>query len=237
MSGAKDLVVKVIDSKSANAICKKYHYSGKVVPNSQIHFGVFLNDKCEGVMQFGPSLAKKQMLNIIPGTKMNEFIELNRMAFGPKLPFNSESRALSIAHKIIKKKYEHLKWIISFADACQCGDGAIYRAAGYFLHNIKKNTSLWINQQNGLVMQDMQFFHLMIKKDSNWKRMDGYMLRYIYPSRKELKDYLAENHITFDKIPNEIKMYKGIKRIEHDSNASGFQSEEGGAIPTCTLHL
>ena len=39
---AKDVTVKVIPSKLANDFIKKHHYSGKVVNNSQLHFGCFL---------------------------------------------------------------------------------------------------------------------------------------------------------------------------------------------------
>ena len=38
MGRAKDIIVKVIPSKEANAFVKKTHYSGKVVPNSSLHY-------------------------------------------------------------------------------------------------------------------------------------------------------------------------------------------------------
>ena len=49
------------------------------------------------------------------------------MAFSDRLPRNSESRALAIAFKMIRKHYPHIEWVISFADGTQCGDGTIYR--------------------------------------------------------------------------------------------------------------
>ena len=42
MGRAKEIEVKVIPAKIANDFVKKHHYSGKVVPNSKIHFGAFL---------------------------------------------------------------------------------------------------------------------------------------------------------------------------------------------------
>jgi hypothetical protein len=59
------------------------------------------------------------------------------------LPRNSESRAISIAMKLLKKHAPHVKWVLSYADATQCGDGAIYRAAGFVLTKITQNTSMW----------------------------------------------------------------------------------------------
>ena len=49
MGRAKEIVVKVIPSKIANAFIRKYHYSGKVVNNSCLHFGAFLDGKLQGV--------------------------------------------------------------------------------------------------------------------------------------------------------------------------------------------
>ena len=41
MGRAKEIIVKVIPAKIANEFVKKHHYSGKVVPNSKLHFGCF----------------------------------------------------------------------------------------------------------------------------------------------------------------------------------------------------
>lgn len=143
MSRAKEIIVKPISSKDAAKIVKSCHYSGKVVQNSQLHFGVFLNGKCGGAMQFGPSLDKRKIQGLVRDTSWNGFIELNRMAFADWLPRNSESRAISVAMRIIRKTYPHIEWVISFADGAQCGDGTIYRASGFFLTAIKKNTQMW----------------------------------------------------------------------------------------------
>jgi hypothetical protein len=143
MSKAKEIIVKPISSKDAARIVKSCHYSGKVVQNSQLHFGVFLDGKCGGAMQFGPSLDKRKIQGLVRDTSWNGFIELNRMAFADWLPRNSESRAISVAMRIIRKTYPHIEWVISFADGAQCGDGTIYRASGFFLTAIKKNNQMW----------------------------------------------------------------------------------------------
>ena len=93
----KDIIVKPISSQDASRVVKSCHYSGKVVQNSQLHFGVFLNGKCGGAMQFGPSLDKRKMQGLVENTGWNGFIELNRMAFADWLPRNSESRAIAVA--------------------------------------------------------------------------------------------------------------------------------------------
>jgi len=140
---AKRLIVKPISASDASKIVKALHYSGKVVQNSQLHLGVFLDGKCGGAMQFGPSLDKRKMLGLVTGTLWNEFIELNRMAFADWLPRNGESRAIAYAFRWMRKQYPHIKWCVSFADGTQCGDGTIYRASGFVLTGIKENNQIW----------------------------------------------------------------------------------------------
>lgn len=143
MGDAKKLLVKPIKSADAVRIIRALHYSGKVCNNSQLHLGVFLDGKCGGAMQFGPSLDKRKLHGLVTGTLWNEFIELNRMAFADWLPRNGESRCLGYAMRFIRKQYPHIKWVVSFADGAQCGDGTIYRASGFVLTGIRPNTSLW----------------------------------------------------------------------------------------------
>lgn len=144
MGAAKDIILRPITRQEADALIKRVHYSGKVVNNSQLHIGVFYQGKLEGAMQLGPSLDKRKIMGLVEGTGWNEFIELNRMAFSDNLPRNSESRALSIAMKMLRKHAPQLKWVVSFADATQCGDGTIYRAAGFVLTGIKENNQIWV---------------------------------------------------------------------------------------------
>ncbi len=154
MGDAKQIIVKPISSQDANRIIKTLHYSGKVVNNSQLHLGVFMDDRCGGAMQFGPSLDKRKIIGLVSGTLWNEFLELNRLAFADWLPRNGESRAIGYAMRFIKKTYPWIKWIISFADGTQCGDGTIYRASGFVLTGIKTNNQIW-EAPNGKVTTRM----------------------------------------------------------------------------------
>lgn len=143
MGDAKQLIVKPISSQDARKIVRALHYSGKVVSNSQVHLGVFMDGKCGGAMQFGPSLDKRKIIGLVKGTLWNEFIELNRMAFADWLPRNGESRCIGYAMRWLRKEYPWLKWVVSFADGTQCGDGTIYRASGFVLTGFSEG-SMWI---------------------------------------------------------------------------------------------
>ena len=213
MGRAKEIIVKVLTSKVANAFVKKQHYSGKVVPNSTLHFGCFLDKRLHGVMSFGPSINKKGTINLVEGTGWNEFIELNRMAFNDFLPKYSESRCISIAMKLIKKNAPHIKWVISFADGTQCGDGTIYRASGFKLVGIAENTALRINPETKKPMHVIQAHHLKMSSEfRNWKAYEGYQLKYIYFIDKKMESNLTKPIIPFSEIDKiGAGMYKGEK--------------------------
>ena len=214
MVSAKDIIVKPIKSNVANEFVKKNHYSGKVVPNSQLHFGCFLNGILGGVMSFGPSTDKKKLQGLVKNTGWNDFIELNRMAFSDLLPKNSESRCLSVAIKLIKKHYPNIKWIISFADGCQCGDGTIYRASGFVLTQIKKNTGLRMDEKGNVYSQVTFSAHrpTEMNKFRQMKPVQGFMLRYLYFIDKEKINDLTVPTVPFSKIKEMgASMYLGKK--------------------------
>lgn len=232
---------------AARSIVKKIHYSGKVT-NSQLHFGIFLNGKLEGALQFGPSIDKRKTAGLVKGSLWSEFIELNRMALSDVLPKNSESRALSICIKLIKKHYPQIKWIISFSDGAQCGDGTIYRASGFDLTGIKKNTQMLQMPDGSIVAKKSLdnglskggFFGSKIARDQGALPLTGYQLRYVYFIDKSYKERLTVPILPFSEIDKRgAGMYKGaastVQSRRTTKATSSDQLESGGAIPTCTL--
>lgn len=238
MGRAKEIIVKVIPSKIANNFVRKHHYSGKVVPNSSLHFGCFLDNKLHGVMSYGASINKKGTKNLVENTGWNEFIELNRMAFDDYLPKYSESRCIAISIRLIKKNAPHIKWIISFADGTQCGDGTIYRASGFKLVGIVDNAG--ICKINGKVSHIKKTYDLgltssFLKKSDipklkkigyNVELLDGKQLKYIYLIDKSCK--ITVPILPFSKIDEMgAGMYKG-ERITLKERQNGQKSVKNG---------
>lgn len=247
MGDAKRIVLKPITAQDANRIVRSLHYSGKVVNNSQVHLGVFLDGKCGGAMQFGPSLDKRKMLGLVRGTLWNEFIELNRMAFADWLPRNGESRAIGYAMRWIRKTYPQIKWVVSFADGTQCGDGTIYRASGFVLTGIKENSTLYelpdgyrfagpsvtglgpnggekvrqeIKRRTGVLIGESGAASLTSVLQYGAKPLIGYQLRYIYFVDPTARERLTVPVLPFSEIDRRgAAMYKGqaIKRAGGDT--------------------
>ena len=237
MGRCKEIVIKVIPASVANPFVKKVHYSGKVVQNSFLHFGAFLDGGLHGVMSFGPSMDKSRIIGLVRDTGWNEFIELNRMAFDEYLPRNAESYCIGRAIKMIKKQAPQVKWIISFADGTQCGDGTIYRASNFVLTGITKNKTI-IEMPDGSAVAgltlDLQSPMTKAKYDRMcgldpakfYRRVDyvrggakvkqGFMLRYIYFIDPSYRNRLTVPVIPFGDIDKYgAGMYKG-ERVERE---------------------
>ena len=229
MGRAKEIIVKVIPAKIANEFVKKHHYSGKVVPNSTLHFGCFLDDKLHGVLSYGPSINKNGTINLVKNTGWNEFIELNRMAFDDYLPKYSESRCIAITIRLIKKHAPHIKWVISFSDGTQCGDGTIYRASGFKLVGIAENTALRVNPKTGEAIHVIQAHHLKISSEfRKWKPIIGYQLKYVYLISKDCE--LTYPVIPFEKIDElGAGMYKGQKITLQERRATLSEEVDSNA--------
>lgn len=228
---AKDIEIRPIRKRDADRIVKKYHYSGKVVQNSQLCFGVFYKNILLGAMEFGPPTDKSKILPMVRDSGWNEMLELNRMAFSDALPKFSESRAISQAFKWMKKNAPHIQWIISFADGCQCGHGTIYQASNFKLAQIKKNSRI-VQLPNGDVLHLLSMdvskggnkYSMDMKKKgmtsvkkylekyhTGYKILPGFMYKYIYFLTKDAESRYNGEFIPFNKI-NEMgaSMYKGV---------------------------
>jgi hypothetical protein len=240
VGAAKSIVVKPISAADGNRIIRALHYSGKVVQNSQLHLGVFLNGRCHGAMQFGPPMDRSKLLGLVAGSRWSDMVELNRMAFSERLPRNSESRAIAIAMRMLRRHAPHVKWVVSFADATQCGDGAIYRASGFVLTGIKRTANL-ARLPDGSVVHKMAIENRMARprpelggrscadvtggrydfgaycRAARATRLQGHQLRYLYFLDPACAARLTVPVIPFSALREHgIGMYRGRPTVAKD---------------------
>lgn len=250
MGRCKEIIIKVLPASIANAFVRKHHYSGKVVPNSTLHFGAFLDGKLHGVLSYGNSMDKRKVMGLVEGTGWNEFLELNRMAFDDYLPRNSESYCIGATLRMIRKQAPHIKWVISFADGAQCGDGTIYRASNFVLTGIRENKSIIKLPSGRRVCQititahpdaqelreecDYLGIPLRLYSVKDWiKRggefIPGYQLRYIYFIDKSYRKRLTVPELPFSKIDElGAGMYKGENITQAERHAIKTKQNEDG---------
>ena len=230
MGKAKDIIVKVIPSNIANDFVKKRHYSHKIAATGIINFGAFIDNKLIGVAQWGRPINKYLQINLVKNSEWNSFLELNRLVCIDDTPRNTESRFISICLKLLKKNAPQIKWVISFADATQCGDGTIYRASGFKLISINDSEQLY-KLPNGekVHLMALQGGHYSSKRHAMLKsgytnpkkymeeilkgeKLNGKQLKYIYFIDKSKEKDLTVPIIPFSKIDElNAGMYKGEK--------------------------
>lgn len=244
MGDAKRIDVRPIAADDARRIVRQLHYSGKVVQGSQLHLGVFLDGRCGGALQFGPSLDKRKIQPLVAGTHWNGFLELNRLAFADWLPRNSESRALGVSLRWIRRTYPWVEWVVSFADATQCGDGTIYRASGFVLTGVKKNVEILAmpdgTRMNVKTLNDHPApdgrMGSALARDQGARPLPGFQLRYLYFLNPAARARLTVPILPFSEIDRlGARMYRGQRGRSRDSAAAPPRAE-GGAIPTRPLH-
>jgi hypothetical protein len=257
---AKNLHIRSLEPRHANAFVREHHYSGKVDTRTQVHLGVFWEGRLEGVLQFGPSIDKNKSIGLVADTPWNGFMELNRLAFTERLPHNSESRAISVAMRLLRRHAPHVQWIVSYADGTQCGDGTIYRASGFHLIGIKKNDMMWRmpdGQVIAKIVLEPGFSPGSTNKNSVKARygktgtesstgflrrigaemIPGYQIKYIYFLDPTARDRLTVPILPFSDIDKKgAGMYRGQRRESVDSDTPDLRSGEGGASPTSRLH-
>ena len=130
--GDENFCVKEIKRDLANEIIIKNHYSHKIYNATYIHLGVFFEGDLVGVLQYGYAMNPASQDKVVADTKIDEYLELNRMWVDDIMPKNTESKAISYSIKYIKKKFNNkIKWIQSFADERCGGLGVVYQACSF----------------------------------------------------------------------------------------------------------
>lgn len=259
MGDAKRIRVAPITRAAADECVKRWHYSGKGAINPQLNLGAFLDGQLLGAMQFGPSLDKRKLQGLVADTPWNGFLELNRMAFADALPRNSESRCLAVAMRLMRQHAPHVQWVVSFADGAQCGDGTIYRASGFVLTGIRRNTAVWEaptgERFSRVGLTDVSTkcaraaaakllppgaaaragigggASMKVYADAGFKPVEGFQLRYLYPIAPDVLARLTVPVLPFETIDAMgARMYLGVR--PGPGTPHGTPEGVGGSTPT-----
>lgn len=159
--GCQAFYVAQLPCKEAREIITRFHYSHRVVNNSYLHLGVYIDGALEGVLQFGYALQPARAGKVVQGTVQGEYMELNRMWLSDEAPRNSESRAISYATKYIRRACPSVAWVQSFADERCKGLGVVYQAANFCYLGSHMTTFYEL---------DGEFYHSMMASRKDAKR-------------------------------------------------------------------
>lgn len=202
--------VQEISWDEASKIIIKNHYSKKTDsrPHNKINLGIYIKNELLGVIQYGYAMNALSMDKVVKNTKIDEYLELNRMWLDDKAPRNSESQAISYSIKYIKKKYSKIKWIQSFADE-RCGKfGIMYQAANFKYYGSHESL-FW--EIDGEIFHNSRLtngkrnkkYELESKHDLSQAKKDIYrQFRYIYFIDKRCKKDCLLKELPYEKYYN-----------------------------------
>lgn len=199
----------------ATEFVQKFHYS-PVMPKLTKHFlGFFLENKLVGILTLGWGTQPRQTINkLFPGLESKDYYEIGKMCFDDALPKNSESQAISLTIKWMKKHCPEKKFLYTMADGIMGKCGYVYQASNFYFGG-KYLTDVYL-MENGEKLHPRSTKHLlkenadMIGKEKlfwftkdymvskNIKRIRGYMFRYIYPLNKSSKKLLKKSTVKWD---------------------------------------
>ena len=97
----------------ARKIIIKNHYLHSLPGCTKLCFGVFSENRLMGAITFGSGPANA--FRLVEGVAIDECLTLTRLWLSNELPPNSESRAIAVSLRYLKR-YTRLKFLVSYAD-------------------------------------------------------------------------------------------------------------------------
>ena len=225
MGRAKAIRVAPVDGAAGRAFIRRHHYSGKTAKAQWLYLGVWDGaGELIGCMTVGRPIVIRNALTILRAPRWDSIAELGRLAMVDDTPRNVESRALSIMVRELRRRYPRVELLQTYADATQCGDGTIYRAAGFHLVGIRPNTNVYIGPHGERVMYVTRTkgkWALQARGHAGdrellaagYRKAPGFMLRYVRCLQPGVEQRLTVPILPYSAIAEAgAGMYRGQRR-------------------------
>jgi len=197
--------LKVLDREIGKSMIIQNHYSHKNVNTSKYYLGCFVKDQLCGVASFGVAMNPVPTTKLVKDTKLDEYLELNRLWIKDDVGHNIESVFLGLCFKWIKHNLPKIKWIQSFADG-RVGVGTIYQATNFLYCGYHKS-KFWKHTITGEVFHNSVLTRKTRKKYWELKQQLHLLIpfetktyRYIYFINKKYVKNLSLKILIYPKI-------------------------------------
>lgn len=216
MIGNKKYFIDLINSSKANKMTALYHYSGVGFKKATVNLGIFRREdqKLVGVLQWGCSYQDNIKLDryVKEPIDKKDYLELNRFCMADSEGKNSESQAISLGIKWIKKNMPNIKLLVSYAGRKEGNYGYIYQATnweylGYFISqgfwsidgHEKHLTTLWSHYTKD--KKGLSFYDSLMKEYKDVRKT--WTKQFIYIQRLDKKLTPAIIPLEYPKLDNE----------------------------------
>lgn len=232
--------VRKVSRAMATKLILKYEWLG-TMGTSGLHYGLFFGQYCAGVCCIctGGSGTAGNKVHTQFGIERVDLLTLVRGACVHWAPNGSNSKLVSWATKLAGKDTS-AKLINAYSDSEAGEIGTIYQACGWaFIGYSKQLRDAQVISPEGRIYDRRNISSWAKASGVSWKRMErgllknGWKYQEANPKGRYVKQIGKDKALTA-RIESMRKPYpKRVQSIGND--ASGYQPEEGGAIPTCAL--
>ena len=219
--------------EAAKYAVEHWHYSGSLPSADLVKIGVWENDKFIGCIIF--SRGANCNIGSPFGLKQQQICELTRVALTTH--DTPVSRILSIAVKFLRVRCPGTRGVVSYADIDQNHHGGIYQAFGMTYFGRCKE-----NERGAFIVKGKKTHPRVIGAIDGGVQSLDWIQSHLDPnatefiSRGKHKYFLPLDDAMRAQVAPLAKPYpKRICAASIDSDATGFQPEEGGAHPTAAL--
>ena len=138
---SKDLVVHPLSNRAARDICRRRHYLGSYSGGAVLNLGVSVANTLLGVAVLG--VGPPNAYRFFEGADRHEVLCLARFWLDDRLERNSESLALGVIVRLLRRHQSRVKALIAYSDPSAGHTGTIYRAAGFLYLGESETTPLY----------------------------------------------------------------------------------------------
>ena len=221
--------------EAAKYACLNWHYSKCTPVGKLVKIGAWENGEYIGCVLFGRGANNN--IGSPYCIKQNEVCELVRIAL--KKHETQVSKIMAIAIRFLKKSNSMLKLIVSYADNDQNHHGCIYQATNWIYIGLMNNGSMGAFTVNGKKMHPKSVHSKGVKQTilEVRKHLDPNATvfytkgkhKYLMPLNKQMRKQILPLSKPY---PKKVTCPTSI-----DSDATDYQSGEGGVSPTVGLHI
>ena len=132
--------IKPISPTVAKTLVVQHHYQHSYPGGTKLSFGVFLGSQLKGAITLG--IGSYLAHSLVDQATLDDCLTLTRMWLSDSLPHNSESKALSLVLRSLRR-YTGMKFIITYADPLIGHVGTVYQATGWLYTGLSSATPLY----------------------------------------------------------------------------------------------
>lgn len=206
---------------AAKFAVERWHYS-RCIPKSKLaKIGVWEDSKFIGVVVFGVGATSDLVKRY--GLKPQQGCELVRVALTKHK--TTVSRIVSIALQLLRKAFQGLRLVVSFADPDKGHLGGIYQAGNWIFNGMSAASDEYIYKGKRWQGRSFRNSYKGMEHHPKVQIVKGSSkYRYLMPLDKEMRKQIESLRKPYPKRETSI-----------DSDAADFQSAKGGASPTVSL--